>query len=105
MGKLDKGRCGLCCSLIVRLSDEDINRIMTLGFSQDFFTHKKSNGDIVLKDVNGYCRFVEIKDGIAKCTIYETRPHVCKDYVCVNEGEDDCKLKRHYRIIDMDKII
>ncbi len=103
MGKLDKGRCGLCCSLVVRLNKDDIERIKKLGFSKKYFVEDHRD-DKILKKVNGYCQFVLIKEGIATCTIYDKRPKVCRDYVCIPDGMDDCKLKRHYSITDYSKI-
>ena len=104
MGKLEKGRCGLCCSLVVRISEDDIKRIERLEYKRDFFVEKIANGDNALKRINDYCRFLVIKDGIAGCTIYEQRPKVCRDFVCIEPGMDDCKLKRHYNIVDITKV-
>lgn len=101
MGKLDKGRCGLCCSLLVRLSDDDIRMIMNQGH-KDFV--EKTPKVQVLRKINGYCTFVEIKKGVATCTIYDIRPKICEEFVCIPEGWDDCKLKRHYDIKDFKKI-
>ncbi|MBS1266702.1 MAG: hypothetical protein MAG795_00671 [Candidatus Woesearchaeota archaeon] len=103
MGKLDKGRCGLCCSLIVRLNKQDINQICKLGFEKKFFV-EKHNDEKILKRVNGYCMFVVIKKGIATCSIYEHRPKVCREYECIPKGMQDCKLKRHYSIVDYNNL-
>ncbi len=99
MGKLDTGRCGLCCSLLVRLNSKDIERIKELGY--DDFTEIRKD-EKILKRVNGYCIFLKIEEGIATCTIYDHRPKVCREYECIPEGYDDCKLKRHYKIVDLD---
>ena len=104
MGKLDTGRCGLCCSLVVKLSEEDIKRIQGLGYKKDLFVEEIAKGKKALKRINGYCRFVVIKDGIATCTIYDHRPKVCREFVCIPKGMDDCKLKRHYDIVDFEKV-
>jgi Fe-S-cluster containining protein len=96
------GRCGLCCTLTVRLDKEDIERIRSLGNTEKDFVDKGSDDKPVLKRINGYCTFVEIKRGIATCTIYESRPRICREYVCVYGG--DCKLKRHYSVIDIGDI-
>ena len=101
MGKLDKGRCGLCCCLTVKLESEDIKRIKALGFKQDFFVETVAKSQKALKRINGYCRFVQIEDGIATCKIYEHRPKVCREFICIPDGMDDCKLKRHYDLVDI----
>ena len=104
MGKLDKGRCGLCCSLVVKLSEEDIKKIEKLDYKREFFVEKSASSRKALKRINGYCRFLVIKDGIANCTIYEHRPKVCQEFVCIPPGMDDCKLKRHYDIVNFEKV-
>lgn len=104
MGKLGSGRCGLCCTLLVRLGKEDIAKIRKLGISESDFTDKDTKGAPILKRINGYCRFLEIKEGIATCTIYDSRPKVCREYVCLKTGEDECTLQRHYSVVDLSKI-
>ncbi len=101
MGKLERGRCGLCCTLLVRLGPDDIARIRALGFNEDFFVDSTSRGDKILRRVNGYCRFLKIEEGIATCTIYESRPRICREYVCIEEGETECKLQRHYSLVEL----
>ena len=103
MGKLEKGRCGLCCTLLVRLTEQDIKRIKALGFEEGYFVATGSRGREILNRINGYCRFLEVKDGIASCTIYSSRPKVCRDYVCIKRGEQECGLQRHYSVVDMEK--
>jgi Fe-S-cluster containining protein len=104
MGKLERGRCGLCCTLLVRLGREDIERIGKLGFGRANFVDKDTKGAAILKRTNGYCRFVEIKGGIASCAIYNSRPQVCRDYVCTKPGEEECALQRHYSVVDISDI-
>lgn len=104
MGKLGRGRCGLCCTLLVRLGKEDIFRIRKLGYKEQSFVDKDSKGAPILKRINGYCRFMEIKEGIASCTIYDSRPKICREYVCIEPGEQECKLQRHYSVIDISEI-
>jgi Fe-S-cluster containining protein len=104
MGKLERGRCGLCCTLLVRLSKEDIARIRKLGHSESYFVARDSKNSAILNRTNGYCRFLEIKGGIATCTIYRSRPKVCMEYVCIGPRETECRLQRHYSVVDFDKI-
>jgi Fe-S-cluster containining protein len=104
MGKLERGRCGLCCTLLVRLSREDIEELKKLGFDQAYFVDKDTKGAAVLRRTNGYCRFLEIKEGIASCAIYGSRPKVCREYICIKSGEEECSLQRHYSVIDISDI-
>jgi|APIni6443716594_1056825.scaffolds.fasta_scaffold558557_2 Fe-S-cluster containining protein len=104
MGKLERGRCGLCCTLLVRLAKEDIARIRKLGHKESCFVARDSSNSAILNRTNGYCRFLEIKEGIATCTIYESRPKVCREYDCIGPGETECRLQRHYSVADFSKI-
>jgi Fe-S-cluster containining protein len=99
MGKLDKGRCGLCCSQIVRISKKDIEKIKQSGYKESYFVETASDSQTILKRINGYCIFLVINEGIASCKIYESRPKVCREFECIPPGFDDCKLKRHYHIV------
>jgi len=65
-------RCGQCCKLRVKLSKEDIARIKKAG-KNDFVEEGSW-----LKRTNGYCQFLEIKKGKARCTIYNSRPEICR---------------------------
>ena len=104
MGKLERGRCGLCCTLLVRLGTEDIARIRKRGVDESYFVDQDTKGAKILRRTNGYCRFLEIKEGIATCTIYDSRPKVCREYVCIKPGEEECSLQRHYSVIDITKV-
>ncbi|MFH1294845.1 MAG: YkgJ family cysteine cluster protein [Candidatus Aenigmatarchaeota archaeon] len=66
-------RCGHCCSYNVRMSSEDIKRIQAAGHN-DFLSGK------YMKKVNGGCVFLRKNKGIAKCSIYNIRPRVCREF-------------------------
>ena len=104
MGKLERGRCGLCCTLLVRLKRDDIERIRRLEKKEAAFVEYTDRKEPVLKRINGYCRFVRIEEGIASCTIYVSRPRVCKEYVCIKPGEAKCGLQRHYSVVELGKL-
>ena len=67
-------RCGKCCKLRVDLSDEDIKRIKMAG-KRDFIEGKNH-----LKRINGFCKFLELKEGKSSCSIYKIRPAICREY-------------------------
>jgi Fe-S-cluster containining protein len=59
------------------LLDEDVKRIIALGYDEQFFAKKDSDGFKVLQNSGaGRCVF---HDG-SQCTIYENRPKGCKLY-------------------------
>lgn len=101
MGKLERGRCGLCCTLLVRIDDSDIGRIKALGHKESSFVARTVRKERILKQINGYCTFLRIEKGIASCTIYESRPRICREYECIRPGDKECKLKRHYSVVEL----
>jgi Fe-S-cluster containining protein len=70
-------RCGHCCRLVVRLSDKDIERLEKAG-KKDFIKLKGKTK--TLRQENGYCPFLSINSGKARCTVYEHRPDICMTF-------------------------
>ncbi len=70
-------RCGRCCKLLLKLNEEDIERIKTKGH-KDFHVVKK--GKCCMKRINDYCIFLKLNKGICSCSIYEYRPKICKKF-------------------------
>jgi len=101
MGKLERGRCGLCCTLLVRLNPEDIARIKKLGSKEDSFVEHTSRKEPILKRINGYCSFLKLEKGLASCTIYDSRPKICREYICIGQKESECTLQRHYSVVEL----
>jgi len=67
-------RCGHCCRLLVKLSKEDIIRLNKKGESD--FIGKKG----YMRQVNGYCKFLNLKRGVASCSVYDSRPKICRTF-------------------------
>ena len=72
--------CGLCCTLTVRLSDNDIRRIEKTGRKREEFVVADSDGKPLLKRENGWCTFFKREGGVGLCTIYENRPDNCREF-------------------------
>jgi Fe-S-cluster containining protein len=70
-------RCGHCCRFLVNLNDGDIKRLEKTG-KTDFV--RKVVGQNFIKRVNGYCPFLSLDSGIAKCKVYKDRPDVCRNF-------------------------
>jgi Fe-S-cluster containining protein len=83
-------KCGYCCTLAVKLSSDDVDRIKKKGYHEGHFIEKRGHSDI-LKMVNNYCIFLEIRQGIASCKVYDARPKKCIEY----PGTTECSLHRH----------
>jgi len=70
--------CGSCCTYLAKLYPEDIKRLNDAG-KTDYMTWL---GCIKLK--NGDCMFL-VRDGnAARCSVYEIRPRVCRQYPISN---------------------
>lgn len=83
-------RCGKCClaNLIAYVTDEDWARWRREG-REDIFRiiaheHAVWAGDHLISSDDGRflhgCPFLEWGDGRYTCTIYETRPAVCRNF-------------------------
>jgi hypothetical protein len=80
--------CIQCCkNTNMILSEKDIDRIQSLGFSYDFFIDI-NNGWLQLKNKEGLCVFHNGK----KCLIYENRPEGCQLYPLTYDNDNKCAI-------------
>ena len=82
--------CGYCCTLIVPLKKEDIERIKKLGYDEKDFAEATPFGDRRIKMKNYYCYFLGLHKGETFCRIYEARPSICKDYPFFKDHTGEC---------------
>lgn len=80
--------CHICCiETEMILTESDIRRIESLGYSREEFSEKSDF--YRLRNVNGRCYFLEG----GKCKIYENRPLGCRAYpVVFNISANECEL-------------
>ena len=96
---IDYGCIQCCLETEMLLSNEDIERIRSLGFAQKFFVIKKDRW-LQLKNSDGRCVF---HNGI-ECSIYENRPEGCRLYpIIYNEDmnatfDEDCPYSDKFEI-------
>ena len=86
--------CGLCCTLVVKVTDKEVKAIENLGHKD--FTQKDPDNNTILKRPDGWCNFLGKKGDIAYCKIYKDRPSPCRDF----PGEI-CGLKDNVIFSDM----
>ena len=83
--RLPSGRfCAKCCySTEMPLTREDIERIKSLGYPEEYFVVRGSDGVPRLRNVDGHCVFLDPETG--RCRIYPWRPLGCRLYplVCI----------------------
>jgi len=81
-------KCIQCCKDTgMPLSQRDIMRIESLGYSRDFFVDIH-DGWLQLKNRDGLCVF---HDG-RKCLIYEHRPEGCQLYPIIFDKDTNCAI-------------
>jgi Fe-S-cluster containining protein len=81
-------RCGECCKgTMMELSEEDILRLIGLGFRREDICVIGEDGLARLRNIDGKCVFLS-KD-FKSCTVYENRPLGCEIYPvnCDQEGD------------------
>lgn len=82
--------CGNCCSDLIPLSNADINRIKKYI--------KKHNIKPVIKCIplmNTFDVTCPFRDDVnKKCTIYEVRPQICREFTCHRYKENLYKMVR-----------
>lgn len=84
---IEKNCIKCCMETDMLLSDEDIKRIIKLGFDPKFFVVEKG-GWLHLKNHNNRCVF---HDGI-KCLIYKNRPEGCMLYPVIFDMDKNCAV-------------
>ena len=81
----------------MELTDRDIGRISRLGYNVNYFVEYR-NGYKRLKNVDGHCVFLDIKN--RRCRIYKYRPIGCRIYPVIYDEElgfridDICPAKK-----------
>ncbi len=84
-------RCGECC-LSPALSDEDIEKILKLGYKKEFFV-VNITGKSYMQTDGEYCVFLErLQDGKTSCKIYPSRPKICQLYP--SDNFDNCQPEK-----------
>ena len=87
-------KCGECCRPIVKVDEDDINRIEKLGNKRDDFIQFDSKiNSSVLKQKNNVCIFLERQGDEFVCSIYNNRPKVCQKYPFIKDEVKKAKAR------------
>lgn len=74
--------CGECCAETeMELSDDDVARLVRLGYPRDAFSVTDQDGVTRLRNVDGRCYFYD--RGASRCRVYAARPVGCYIYPVV----------------------
>ena len=88
--------CGKCCQNypFVKLSKNDINSLeKATKLYFDVFTNpigKVIEGYFLQFQKNGDCFFLKEHNGSYSCSVYETRPEMCKNYPSKPKQKEFC---------------
>ncbi|MBQ0113055.1 MAG: YkgJ family cysteine cluster protein [Bacteroidales bacterium] len=75
--------CGACCSNILPMTDEEIKRIKSY-IKRYNIKECKHQGTVLMREpvLDMTCPFMDDSKTCDKCTIYEIRPRICRDFIC-----------------------
>ncbi len=85
-------RCGFCCHLDVKLTENDIQRLKAAG-KKDF--SKQTDHGIFLKHIGNHCIFLDPKKKM--CKVYDSRPDICRRFPVHSDGEMSGKCQQDRR--------
>ena len=89
-------KCAECCKHypFVELSDDEVISLQkSTGMQADGFTNRKGAEfkEYFLKfQNNGYCLFLNEKDGIFSCDVYGSRPQICRNFPSKHPQQEVC---------------
>jgi Fe-S-cluster containining protein len=103
-------KCGECCRPVVKVNEEEIQRIEETGKKrEDFIVLDPVTEDPsikTLKQVNGVCMFLKREGDKFVCSIYNNRPNTCRKYPFTDEGKlKDCRPVGWERWVPIGKIL
>lgn len=99
-------KCGQCCRPIVKISNEEIEKIESSGKS-DFFEWDENIQSNALKREKGVCKFLKRDDDFFVCSIYDVRPATCRAYPFVDGRIKvvDCRPKNWERWMKIEDVV
>lgn len=103
-------KCGECCRPVVKVKEEEIQRIETTGIPRDQFIVPdpvtEDPSIHTLKQVNGVCMFLKREGDAFVCSIYDERPDTCKKYPFIEKNKlQDCRPKGWERWVPIGKLL
>lgn len=103
----DNGKCkgcGQCCSNLLPMTEKEIATIKRYIKSHNI---KECKHILPLAEPIAYdmtCPFLDNGKHCDKCTIYEVRPRICRDFICCPSERppmDDMKYKLSCKVVDV----
>ena len=98
--------CGGCCSNLLPMSQREKNQVHQ--YIEKHNIKPITHFPLVLsrKAIDMQCPFLDLTKKTAKCTIYEVRPMICREYVCNKWDKKDVmklamKIKEPHPLTNM----
>lgn len=73
--------CGECCSNLLPITDEEVEVIQKYVKRYNI-KEQKRNLPLAEPTLDLTCPFLDSGKKCEKCTIYEVRPHICRQFSC-----------------------
>ena len=102
----DNGKCiecGNCCSRYLLMTQKEINTISKYIQRKKIKQQIHSVNVLSGKVFDATCPFLDDTKPNHKCTIYEIRPQICRDFKCDcwQSGRKEPPLRKKLRVVDV----
>lgn len=74
--------CGECCSNLLPMTDDEIKTIKRYIKRNGIKEHSRVVAPLLQPTIDMTCPFLDSSKSCEKCTIYEVRPKICRDFIC-----------------------
>ena len=102
----DNGKCtgcGQCCSNILPMTEKEILTIHKY-IKEHKIKEQKRILPLAEPTIDMTCPFLDDSKSCEKCTIYEVRPRICRDFICdpkQRPAMNDLEYKLKCRVVDV----
>lgn len=101
-------QCGSCCSNILVMTNKEIETIRRYIKKHHIKEHHIKEHKHILSlaepTIDMTCPFLDDSKSCEKCTIYEVRPRICRDFICCPSKRppmNDLEYKLKCRVVDV----
>ena len=85
--------CGECCSNLLPMTDDEISVIKNYIKNNGIKEHSHIVAPLVTPTIDMTCPFLDDSKSCEKCTIYEVRPKICRDFICDPQQRPPVNMK------------
>lgn len=86
-------QCAECCGSILPMTDKEIETIRKYIKRYNIKPQNHTTGPLAQPILDMTCPFCDAKKDKEKCTIYEVRPKVCRDFSCCPGERPDVDIE------------